>query len=422
MKNELNKIGEQSKKYKKVQSLMHYVNKDSLKESFRKIDPKKAVGVDEVTKDEYSKHLEDNIDELLEKMKKMGYRPKPTRATDIPKDNGKKRRLGISCIEDKMVEGVMADVLSAVYEPRFFDFSYGFRPGRSQHDAIADINHTLMFNRIHYVIEADITGCFDHIDHEWLKKFLENDIQDPRFIRYIGRFLKSGIMVGNNLEKTDEGTKQGNRMSPVLANVYLNYVLDDWMENAVQKQMRGFVRMVRFADDFIVMCQYEDDARRIFRNLPIRLEKFGLSLNKDKSGIIPFNRYDKKKSKSFGFLGFRFIVGLTRYKKPTVLIRTDPKRLSKKKQNIKEWLRANMHAPVFWVMNELKAKLRGHYSYYGVNGNFESIENFKKYVFYTYFRVLKRRGQKNPIKITDYSRIWNGLDMPKPCIVHNIWR
>lgn len=422
MKNGVNKISEQSKKYEKVQSLMHYINKKSLIESFRKIDPKKAVGVDRITKDEYSKHLEENIDELLGKMKRMGYRPKPTRARDIPKDNGKMRRLGISCLEDKMVEGIMADVLSAVYEPRFHDFSYGFRPGRSQHDAIADINHTLMFNRIHYVIEADITGCFDHIDHEWLKKFLENDIQDPKFIRYIVRFLKSGIMVGNSLEKTEEGTKQGNRMSPVLANVYLNYVLDDWMENAVQKQMRGFVRMVRFADDFVIMCQYEEDAIRIFKNLPFRLGKFGLSLNEDKSGISRFDRYDKKNSKSFSFLGFRFIVGYTRYKKPTVIIRTDPKKLSKKKQNIKQWLREHMHTPIAMVMDELKAKLRGHYSYYGVNGNFVGVQKYENYVFWTYYKVLRRRGQKNPIKMKDYSRIWRGLDMPKPCIVHNVWR
>ena len=217
MGKELNLISEQSKKYPKVQNLMRYVNKENLLREHRHMNPKKAVGVDGITKEMYEKELNSNIDKLIVKMKRFSYRPKPTRKVEIMKDNGKKRPLGISSYEDKLVEGVMAEVLSAVYEPRFHNCSYGFRPKRNMHQAIGVINHSLMFEKINYVIDFDIEGCFDNMEQEWLMKFLENDIQDRNYLRYIVRFLKSGIMKDGIYEDSDVGVKQGNRMSPVLA-------------------------------------------------------------------------------------------------------------------------------------------------------------------------------------------------------------
>lgn len=243
MKNELRIISENSKKHERLQTLIQYVNVKTLWEENRMVD------VDGVTKEQYNQHLKENLENLMQRMKAFRYRPKPTRRVEIPKENGEMRVLGISSYEDKLVEGVMAEILSAVYESRFLDCSYGFRPKRNMHQAIARINHSLMFEKMNYVIDCDIKRCFDNIDHKWLIKFLENDIQDRNFIRYVVRFLKSNIKNGNEEISNEAGTKQGNKMSPILANIYLHYVLDNWFESYVRKQVQGNIRLVRFADD-----------------------------------------------------------------------------------------------------------------------------------------------------------------------------
>lgn len=420
VKNELRIISELSKKHTRLQTLIHLVNIESLKEENRKMDSKKAVGIDGVTKEVYNEHLEENLENLMKRMKAFRYRPKPTRRVEIPKENGKTRILGISSYEDKLVEGVMADILSAVYEPRFHDCSYGFRPKRNMHQAIAKVNHSLMFEKINYVIDCDIKGCFDNIDHKWQTKFLENDIEDRNFIRYVVRFLKSGIMNGNTLEANDVGTKQGNKMSPVLANVFLHYVLDNWFENYVRKNVDGNVRLVRFADDFIILCQKQETAERIFEALPRRFEKFGLELNKDKSKILPFGRY-KGTKETFDFLGFTFINGKDIKGKYRVHINTSKKKMKKCKREIKKWLTGNMHSSITETMKQLVAKIRGHNNYYGISGNYKSIQKYYRYVKYGYYRILRRRGQKNPIKYKDYLRIWNAYKIPQPKVCVNIW-
>ena len=420
MRNEFKVISEQSKKYPKLQTLMHFVNKDNLLWEHNHTSPKKAVGVDGVTKEMYEENLNQNLDTLLAKMKTFSYRPKPTRKVDIPKENGKTRTLGISSYEDKLVEGVMADILSAVYEPRFHECSYGFRPNRNMHQAIGAINHSIMFERINYIIDFDIKGCFDNMDHKWMMKFLENDIQDKNYLRYIVRFLKSGILEGETYIDNEVGIKQGNRISPTLANVYMHYVLDEWVEKVIKRHARGKVRLVRFADDSVILCQNEKDAKEIFEILPKRLEKFGLEMNKDKSKIIPFGRF-KGTKETFDFLGFTFINGKTREGKYRPVIHTSKKKMKKSKQNIKKYLYENMHTPVSTVMNMLVTKIRGHFNYYGVNGNFKSLQKYIKYVKYSYYRILRRRGQKHPIKYQDFLRIWNGWEMPKVKIYKNIW-
>ena len=420
MGKELNLISEQSKKYPKVQNLMRYVNKENLLREHRHMNPKKAVGVDGITKEMYEKELNSNIDKLIVKMKRFSYRPKPTRKVEIMKDNGKKRPLGISSYEDKLVEGVMAEVLSAVYEPRFHNCSYGFRPKRNMHQAIGVINHSLMFEKINYVIDFDIEGCFDNMEQEWLMKFLENDIQDRNYLRYIVRFLKSGIMKDGIYEDSDVGVKQGNRMLPVLANVYLHYVLDEWIEKGIRKHSRGNVRLVRFADDSVILCQNEQDAKEIFALLPQRLAKFNLKMNNDKSKIIPFGRNKGTKEK-FDFLGFTFINGKDREGKYRVHIQTSKKKMKKCKMNIKEWLKEKMHEPINETMEKIIKKLRGHFNYYGINGNIKQLSNYSNYICQTYYRVLRRRGQKRPIKFEDYIRIWKHYDIPKIKIYQNIW-
>ena len=399
---------------------MYHINKESLMEEHQKMNPKKAVGVDGVTKEIYGLNLEKNIEDLLDRMKRMRYRPKPTRLVEIPKEDGRMRKLGISSYEDKLVEGIMGDILSLIYEERFYDCSYGFRPKRNMHQAVGVINHSLMFEKINYVIDCDIKSFFDNIDHKWMTRFLENDIEDKKFIQYVVRFLKSGIMADGEYQANEVGTKQGNKMSPVLANVYLHYVLDEWFEKGVKKAAKGNVRLVRFADDFIIMCQKEDEAEKILEKLEERLAKFGLDLNKDKTKIIPFGRY-KGTKETFDFLGFTFINGKTIKGEYTVHIQTSKKKMKKSKMKMKQWLKENMHKATWEILQKIRIKMIGHYNYYGINGNYKSLAKYYKYVKYTYYRILRRRGQKHPIKYKDYLRIWNASNIPLPRICVNIW-
>ena len=248
MENEKREITRIALKYEKVQNLMKYVNENTLKEMYKRQPKNKAVGIDGMTKEMYGEHLEENIDKLIHDMKQFSYRPYPVRKTYIPKGNGKLRGLGIPSFEDKMVQGVFKEILEAIYETKFLDSSFGFRPNRGCHDAIQRINKHIMADKVNYIIDADIKGFFDNLDHEWLMKFLEHDIADKNFLRYIKRFLIGGVMEDGKKLETDKGTVQGGLISPVLANVYLHYVLDLWFEH-MKKEFRGEMYLVRYADD-----------------------------------------------------------------------------------------------------------------------------------------------------------------------------
>ena len=258
MEKEKAEIASLVEKYGRVQSLMKYVNKDTLKESYSKQPKGKAAGVDEVTKEEYGEKLEENIENLLMRMKKFSYKPYPVRRAYIPKGDGKMRGLGIPSFEDKVVQGVFKEILEAIYEPKFKEFSFGFRPNKSCHDAIQRVNKHIMADKVNYIVDADIKGFFDNIDHEWMIKFLEHDIADKNFIRYIKRFLIGGVMEDGKRQETESGTVQGGQISPVLANVYLHYTLDTWFDYVKKHGFKGEMYMVRYADDFVCLFQYEN--------------------------------------------------------------------------------------------------------------------------------------------------------------------
>ena len=279
-----------SEKHSRLETLINRVNCETLKAKHRKQNARKATGVDRVTKEQYEENLDENIRNLVERMKKFSYRPQPVRRVEIPKANGKTRPLGIPSYEDKLVQGVMADILNDVYEPRFMDVSYGFRPNRGMHDAVKRVDELIMYKRVNYILDCDIKGFFDNVDHKWLMKFLENDIADKNFLRYIVRFLKSGIMKGKIFEESSVGTPQGGLISPILANVYLHYVLDIWFERGVKKKLQGEAYFVRFADDFIIMFEYEEEAKAVYEFIKKRLAQFGLELAEDKTRILPFGR------------------------------------------------------------------------------------------------------------------------------------
>ena len=419
-------ISEIIARYGNVQNLISYVNAEALKAKHMEMPKKKAAGIDKTTWEEYNENLDGNIKTLLAKMKQFSYRPQPARRVYIPKANGGWRPLGIPCYEDKLVAAVMADILNEVYESIFLDTSYGFRPNRRCHDAIREINRLIGGSKISYVLEADIKGFFDNVDQKQLMEFIAHDIDDKNFSRYIVRFLKSGIMEECKRYESDKGTAQGSPISPILANVYLHYVLDLWF--AYQKNHGAFsgeAHIIRYADDFVTLFQYKGDAEKMYVALQERMEKFGLELAMDKTKIIPFGRFARQNSKdgrteTFDFLGFTFYNGTTRSGKYRVHIQTSKKKLKAKRKAAKAWLRENRHAPTDTVFKSLNRKLQGHVNYYGISGNSKMLANFFMYVKEAYIRILRGRGQKRPIKWSDFQRMWDYYITP-PRIMVNIW-
>lgn len=429
MEKELNRIAELAKKHGQLQTVIHHVNADTLKAEHKRQKTGKATGADRVTKEEYGEKLDENIGKLVGRMKTYSYRPQPVRRAYIPKEGSsdKLRPLGIPAYEDKLVQGVMRNILDAVYEGKFYDFSYGFRKGKSQHQAIKAVNDLIMFKKINWVVDADIKGFFDNLDHEWLMKFLGNDIQDKNFLRYIKRFLKAGIMEGLERYETDRGAPQGGLISPVCANVYLHYVLDIWFDKVVKKDCEGEAYIIRYADDFVCMFQNENEAKKFYTDLKIRLAKFGLEIAEDKSKIIRFGRYAKQnepggETETFDFLGFMHINGKTRAGKYTVAHRISRKKMKVKRARIKEWLKYNIRDKIPNIIAELNKKLRGLYQYYGISGNSKSLQNIDLYVKQSLHKALKRRSQRSKMTWERFNRILAQFPLERPTIRVNIWR
>lgn len=428
MANEYERIAQQAEKHERIQTLMHYVNKQNLTEEHKQQQKCKAKGIDGVDKESYEENLETNIDDLIARMKTFSYRPQAVRRTYMPKAGSDKLRpLGIPAYEDKLVQGVMRRVIDQIYEGKFYDFSYGFREGKSCHQAIREVNQLIMTKKINFIVDADIKGFFDNLDHEWLMKFLEHEIADKNFLRYIKRFLKAGIMEDMKIHESDKGAPQGGLISPVCANVYLHYVLDLWFDKVVKKQCQGEAHIVRYADDFLCMFQHENEANAFYEALEARLKKFNLELSKDKSKIIRFGRFAKQhstngKTETFDFLGFTHINGETRTGKYTVLHRTSQKKLKAKKQNVKEWLRENLHGKPSDTIGRLNKKLVGHYRYYGISGNYEGLLKFYRHIKTALYMTLTRRSQRAYLTRRRFRMLLEKHPIVEPKICVNIWQ
>lgn len=402
-----------TKPKQKLQTLAHIINTQNLKNSHKRLDGSKATGVDKITKAKYDEELETNLTKLIERMKRQEYKPQPAKRVYIPKiGSDKMRPLGIPSYEDKLVQDVISQILNVIYEPEFLNFSHGFRPNRSCHDAIKELDRIITKHKINYIVDADIKGFFDNVSHEWMMKFLEERIADPNLLRLIKRFLKAGIMDAGNYSNTDKGTPQGGLISPILANIYLHYALDLWFEKVIKKRCRGEAQIVRYADDFVCCFQNKYEAEAFYKDLIERLKKFGLEIEESKTKIIEFGRFaesnreknGKDKPETFDFLGFTHICGKTLKRKFKVQRITSKKKLKAKKQIVKSWLKENMHIKVKLLIEKLNQKLVGHYRYYGVNGNSQHMGNFRYYIIEQLRKILNRRSQKNKYSWDEFKR------------------
>ena len=408
-------------------SLMHHINIDSLRGCYHKLDGKKAIGADRISKEMYGEKLHENLDGLIARMKRMGYRPQPVREVRIPKEGkrGATRPLGISNFEDKIVQKRMQEVLESIYDPIFVEWSYGFRPGRGAHDAIKALSSYLYKHEVETVIDVDLANFFGTIDHELLKDFLLLKIKDKKFIRYINRMFKAGVLSEGELVVSDEGVPQGSCCSPVLANIYAHYVIDEWLEETVKPLMQGKIQAFRYADDLIICFRYEQDATRVRRALSRRLEKYRLSLNEDKTKMVKFSKNSQRKGEkqeAFNFLGFTFYLGRSLTGVTVPKLKTEGKRFRSKLQRVKAWCQENRNeGPTLTLWKTFCAKLRGHIQYYGVSHNSGRVEEFIAQARRIIFKWLNRRSQRRSFDWNKFERFLKLHSLPKVKVHHKLF-
>lgn len=430
VQNKLMLLHQKAKVDKKLRfsSLMHHVwNPETLKRAYQNIKGSAAAGVDGQTYTEYGKTLEENLANLSERLKRGGYRAKPVRRAFINKRDGKQRPLGVPVLEDKIVQRASSLVLNAIYEADFLGFSYGFRPKRSQHQALDAVQAGVMTRKINWILDVDIQNFFGKVDHDWIIKFMEHRVADPRIMRLIRKWLKAGVMEDGVLTYAEEGTPQGGSISPLIANIYLHYVFDLWTQQWRQKKAKGQVVIVRYADDAILGFQNKWEADNYLMELKERLVKFRLALNEEKTRMLEFGRYASSRRKergmgkpgTFDFLGFTHICGKTRKGEFKIIRYTIKKRMREKVLNIKQELRKRMHREISETGKWLSSVLSGYYRYHGVSGNIGTLDHFRYQILIRWFRILRRRSQQRTLNWDRMSKIAKQW-LPTPRVYHTI--
>jgi len=423
----LQRIAEKARKEPdfKFTSLYHLMNEELLRGCFNRLRKDAAAGIDKMTKDMYAENLDANLSNLIGRLHRMAYIPQPVRRTYIPKPGSAKQRpLGIPCFEDKLVQAGLVRIMEQVYEQDFKNDSYGFRPKRSCHDALKALSETVENKPINHIVEADIKGFFDKVNQEWLMKFLAHRIEDKRIQRMVKRFLKAGVVEDGSVTVSDEGTPQGGVISPLLANIYLHYALDLWFEKVYRKSCTGYARLIRYSDDFVVCFQYKQEAEWFREELVERLGKFGLEVEPTKTKVMEFGRFAVQNAKrrgeraeTFDFLGFTHYCGTrkdgTGFRMKRV---TSRKKFTAKLKIFKEWLKKARILKTKELWEAAKAKLSGHYNYYGVTDNLRGIARFGEEVKKLLFKWLNRRGKKNCLNGEKFNEMLKRYPLPKPRI------
>jgi group II intron reverse transcriptase/maturase len=407
-----------------LKTLAHHIDVDWLREAYRRTRKDGARGVDGQGAEDFAEELEDNLRSLLERAKSGAYRAPPVRRAHIPKGDGSRTRpIGIPTFEDKVLQRAVAMVLGAVYEEEFHDFSYGFRPGRSAHQACEALQNTSVRMAGGWVLEVDIKSFFDTIDHAHLREILGRRVRDGVILRLIGKWLNAGVMEGLVLSHPESGAPQGGVISPILANIYLHEILDEWFVREVEPRLKGRAHLVRYADDFVFVFARKDDAERVLEVLPKRFGKYGLTLHPDKTRLVPFHRPDRKDGDddgpgTFDLLGFTHHWGLSRNGKWVVKKRTAKDRFSRTLRRFTDWCREHRH----WRLEEqhraLARKLTGHYAYYGVTSNYDALARLHHEVKAIWRKWLSRRSQKAFIDWPAMHRLLERFPLPPPRIVH----
>ena len=422
----LERIATQAREFPEMAftTLAHHLDVPFLERAFNRLNRRSAAGIDRVTWRMYAKDLYPNLTDLHARLVNRDYEPQPVVRHWIPKSNGKLRPLGLPALEDKLAQRAVADLLEQIYEQDFHEFSYGFRPGRSAHQALRDIRQGLQ-DGIHYVIDCDISAFFDNLQHDDLLEILRKRVKDGRVLELIESWLKAGIMDNRELVFPEKGSPQGSVISPLLANAYLHEVLDTWFAEVVTAHCRGKVVMYRYADDFVIGCECEPDAQRIMKALPLRFAKYGLEINADKTRMISFGRPPREprdprgpKPGTFSFLGFTHYWGKTRKGWYAIKWKTDSRRLAGSIRSFWHWCRDHRHLPLENQHRTLSAKLRGYYQYYGIPFNTKSLNTLNFRVTRAWRYWLNRRGGRHKLTWKTFYRLLKGFPLPHARIVH----
>lgn len=407
-------------------SLAHHITVEALREAWQGIQKGGAAGVDGVTARQYAEKLEENLGEFHERLRAKQYRPEPVRRAYIPKADGSRRPIGVPALEDKIVQRAVARLLGAIYEEDFLDFSYGFRPRRSPHQALEALTRALLKGKVNWVLEIDIRSFFDTVDRGWMMRFLGHRIADRGIHRLIAKWLRAGVMEEGKVTDPEMGTPQGGSISPMLANLYLHYAFDLWVERIVRPRLRGQMYAIRYCDDIVVCLQYRQDAQRVHEALKERLNKFGLELHPEKTRLLEFGRFAAQsrkrrgegKPETFNFLGFTHIC--SQGKRGQFLVKRKPmrERMKRAMLRVAAWCRIHRHEEVDRQHAYLVAALRGVYQYYGVRGSHDVLEKLRHHVIHSWRKWLGRRSEKGRLSWRRYYGVLRKYPLPKVVMPH----
>jgi RNA-directed DNA polymerase len=407
-------------------SLAHLIDVPALGRAFRRMRKDAAAGVDGTTKEEYGQKLEENLQQLHARLKAKQYRHQPIRRVHIPKDKGKTRPIGVSAFEDRLVQDALREVLEAIYEQDFLDCSHGFRPGRSAHDAIRALDQVVHRGEVSWILEADIVSFFDSLDRTELMKMIELRVADGTLLRLIGKCLHVRVLDGADYSEPEMGTTQGSGLSPLLGNIYLHYVLDQWFEREVKPRLGGKATLIRYADDLVITFERKGDAERVMEVLGKRMGRFGLTLHPDKTRLLPFRRppgqqVSRKGPATFDFLGFTLYWARAKTGRWGMWCKTRKARLRRAVTSIADWCRRNRHESMKAQHAALSRRIQGHYNYFGVSGNFRSLLLLHREVRRTWYKWLRRRSQRASLNWGGFEACLKRFPLPRPSIRVRIW-